>query len=302
MTGLTDYMTNYPWVEIFTLWYVLVDDAYQVLFPPARRLRRRGPVCLFSDSEVITVALVIDAFFHGNEALGLAFLRQYHLDLFPHLLDNSRFNRRRRALIGVMEAIRQRCAARLISADDPLRLVDSAPVPLCTYTRGWSCASASGPEYASVIPARRARLFGLRLYLTTTDQQIVDRWMLAPAAHKEGKLTPALLEDVANLWVLGDNAYHDPGASDWLKRQRNITLTAMQRRDTRQPRWPAALRRWLNRLRRRIESALSVLSTVFFIETPGSRSLAGLVARTATRILAYTLSFLTCIYLKTGSI
>lgn len=43
--------------------------------------------------------------------------------------------------------------------------------------------------------SRRAKLFGFRLHLTTTTQQIVDQWMLAPAAHHDGTLTPALLED-----------------------------------------------------------------------------------------------------------
>jgi len=48
-----------------------------------------------------------------------------------------------------------------------------------------------------------------------------------------------------------------------------------------------------SRLRHRIETAFSVLVKVFNIEHPGSRSLTGLIARTATRILAYTLCFIT---------
>jgi hypothetical protein len=34
---------------------------------------------------VIAVALIIDTWFHGHDALGLAFLRQYHPTRFPHL-------------------------------------------------------------------------------------------------------------------------------------------------------------------------------------------------------------------------
>jgi hypothetical protein len=29
MHSLTDYITTQPWVDIFTTWYVLVDEAYQ---------------------------------------------------------------------------------------------------------------------------------------------------------------------------------------------------------------------------------------------------------------------------------
>ena len=60
MTGLTDYITEQKWEDIFTIWYVLVDDAYQHLVRDlGQRLRERGPEPTFSDSEVITVGLIV---------------------------------------------------------------------------------------------------------------------------------------------------------------------------------------------------------------------------------------------------
>ena len=290
MHGLTDYITDQPWVDVFTTWYVLVDTAYQGIIAETGRLRQRGPQPTFSDSEVITVALIADTFFHGHEELCLAFIRQYHHDLFPQLLDDSRFNRRRRLIAGLMDAIRRFYTAWLIAPDDPVRLVDSAPIPVCTYMRSNLCQTVLGKEYCGIMTSRRAKLYGFRIHLTTTTTQVVDQWMLAPASHWDGKLTPALLEDAAGLWVIGDNAFHDPSAMAWLQQQRHIRLTAIQRRDARVP-WPKDLRSQLNKLRRTIESALSVLCTVFHLEQPGSRSLSGLLARISTRLLAYTLSF-----------
>ena len=299
MTGLTDYITECRWEDIFITWHVLVDDAYQAICQRIGRLRQRGPEPDLSDSEVITIAFIAETFFHGNEELCLAFIRQYHADLFPRLLDDTRFNRRRRALLGMIEAIRRQLTEMLIDLEDRVRLVDSAPIPLCTYTRGRECATVAGADYRGVMVSRRAKLFGMRLYLTTTMEQVVDQWMLAPAAHRDGKMSPILFEDAYNLWVLGDNAFHDPTSADWLKGQRNIILVAMQRRDFKE-RWPQALRRFLNRIRRRVESALSVLCTVFNLEHPGSRSLSGLLTRIATRLLAYNLSFLTCAILRSA--
>jgi hypothetical protein len=296
MHGLTDYITDQPWVDVFTTWYVLVDTAYHAIIAETGRLRQRGPHPTFSDSEVMTVALIAETFFHGHEEWCLAFVRQYHHDLFPQLLADRRFNRRRRLIAGLIEAVRQFYTAWLIAPDDAIRLVDRAPIPVCTYMRSHLCQTVLGKEYCGIMTSRRAKLYGFRMHLTTTTNQVVDQSMLAPASHWDGKLTPALLEDAAGMWVIGDNAFHDPTAIDWLQRQRHIRLTAIQRRDAREP-WPSEVRTTLTKLRRTIESALSVLCTVFHLEQPGSRSMSGLVARISTRLLAYTLSFVlrTCL-------
>lgn len=92
MTGLTDFITKACWTDILLVWYVLVDDAYKALEERFERWRLRGPAPEFSASEVITVSLVVDTFFHGHEDLGLSFLRQYHRDLFPKLLPPASSN------------------------------------------------------------------------------------------------------------------------------------------------------------------------------------------------------------------
>lgn len=177
MTGLTDYSTDHRWLDIFTIWYTLIDDAYQALCRDyGRRLRTRGPAPRFSDSEVITLALITETFFHGHEALCLSFVRQYHRVEFPHLLDPGRFNRRRRALLGVIETIRAILNNRLIDPDDRLRLIDSAPIPVCTYTCGPDCRTVQGHPYAGVAISKRAKVFGFKLHLTTTADQVVDSW------------------------------------------------------------------------------------------------------------------------------
>lgn len=292
MNGLTDYITKAHWVDIFTIWYVLIDDAYQQLIRArGRRLRRRGPEPSFSDSEVITLALVIEAFFHGHEALGVAFVDQYHRDLFPHLLHKSQFNRRRRALAGVTELIRRQLTNVLIDPQDRARLIDSAPVPACTYTRQNECETAVGMEYRGVVTSKRAKLYGYRFYATVTIDQVVDRWMIAPASYNEGKLMPEFFDNQADLFVLADNGFHSPADIQWVADRRDITVTTAKRKDAREP-YPQWFRRLHRRMRRLIETAFSVMTVAFNLETPGSRSLSGLLCRLSTTVLAYNLSFL----------
>ena len=168
--------------------------------------------------------------------------------------------------------------------------MDSAPLPVCTYGRAARCRTVSGPEYVGLIAIKKARFFGFRLQATVSAQQVVDEWLLAPAARKDGKVVAALLSNRQDLRVFGDNAYHDPLAQAALLNH-NVRLYALPRRDARTP-WPAACRHWVKHVRVRIETAFSVLQTVFHLQQPGSRSLAGLITRTASRLLAYTLCFI----------
>ena len=289
MRGLTNYITEWAWPEIFLVWYVWVDEVFQQVYP-GQRLRRRGAAPVFSDSEVITLSLIAETFFHGQEELMIAFVRQYHRDLFPHVLSRSRFNRRRRMLIAVIEDLRRALSDLLIAPDDPWRLIDSAPIPVCTYKRSRQCATLAGPEYYSVMPTRGAKLFGLRLHLTTTLAQVVDQWLLVPAAPRDSKMAEVVLEDAAPLAVIGDNAFRDPTIQAQLRETRGLRLLAPPRAYDKVA-WPNELRRQVNRVRRQMESAISVLATVFHVQQLGSRSVSGLAARVASRILAYTLSF-----------
>lgn len=294
MTGMTDFITETRWVDTFIYWFVLIDDVYNVLEDKFGGWRRRGPRPAFSDSEVITVALIIDTWFSGDEAKGLSFLRQYHGDLFPTLPGNGRFNERRRALRLIMEQIRRQLLQTfaLLDEEDPYRFVDSAPVPVCSYGRAARNETVAGPQYVGYLASSKAKFFGFRLQASVTLDQVVDHWLLAPAARKDGKMLSALFAEAQNLVVFGDNAYHDPGEHNLLRRTRRVLVWAVPRRDSSEP-WPSAFKRLVKRLRLRVETAFSVLTTVFNIERPGSRSLSGLIARTATRLLAYTLCFIT---------
>ena len=149
-----------------------------------------------------------------------------HPELFPALLPNGQFNQRRRELGGIIEQIRQ-CvlqAGGLIDPDDPVRLIDSAPLPVCTYMRASRNTTLAGSEYFSVMTTRKAKLFGLRLHLTVTPAQVVDHWLLAPAAPSDGKVMAGFLEDAQDLIVFGDGAYHDPTVTQWLRDRHNIQV------------------------------------------------------------------------------
>jgi hypothetical protein len=82
----------------------------------------------------------------------------------------------------------------------------------------------------------------------------------------------------------------DAELEDRLWRKRHIQLLPLRRTNQKQQ-WLETACRALGRVRHRVETVYSILTTSFNIQRPRGRSLAGHVVRIATCILAHTLSF-----------
>lgn len=301
MKGLTEYITQCDWGDVLTTLFVLIDDVHQELdkcYVPNRNHTPQGEP-EFSDSEVIAITLFGEMVFAGAEDKTLHFIRQYHLDMFPRLLSNNRFNRRKQALAATMEAIR--CSLRdqwrkehpLETDVAHLRLVDSAPISMCTYTRGSRCQSVAldwRDDWFGVCASKKTRFFGARCHITTTVDQMIDTWLLAPGSYEDRKPLVALLEGRQGLGVIGDKGYVSQDLEDRLWEVGEHLLLALKRQNQK-AQWPADIQKVLGMLRHNIETTFSVLTTVFNFEKPGSRSMSGFIARTTAKILAHTVSF-----------
>lgn len=301
MKGLTDYITQASWRDILTVSYILIDDIYQKIDLsdlPNRKFAPQGAV-EFSDSEVMTITMFAEMIFGGDEAKTLHFIRQYHLDLFPELLTDSRLNRRRQQLTLVMERIREQLRDLwhmlhpLDGEEAHLRIVDSAPISICTYTRGGRCQTIPLDErdqWFGVCASKKMKFFGPRCHVTTTLDQMIDQWLLAPGSFEDRKPMAALLETQHGLVVIGDKGYVSQDLEQRLWDDGQHLLLALKR-DNQTEQWPAGIQKILGYIRHRVETTFSVLTTVFNFERPKSRSFSGLLNRTVTKILAHTMSF-----------
>jgi hypothetical protein len=125
-----------------------------------------------ADSEVISLAIFTDTIFQGNEKLALTHINNYHRDLFPRLLERSRFNRRRRDLTVEIEAVRQLLTIALGVEEDRYRLMDSLPIELGEYVRGTRCRASRWGSRQSEInglvssPASERGSSSVRVYIS----------------------------------------------------------------------------------------------------------------------------------------
>jgi DDE family transposase len=290
MPSIRECITQYDWQDILTVAFVLIDDAHRDLPQDARLTRQRGGRPKFSDSEVITLTFVCEWLFRGNEKLMLAFIHNYHADLFLNLLERTRFNRRRRALHAVIERLRRVFTDLQGLWTDPHRVVDSVPITQCGWRRRHRCALMRGEEWQGYVAAKKQHFFGMRLHLTTNLLGLVDRWLLAPAALDEREVLPLLVTDDQPRLFLADGGYISDDLAHLLSRQAGHRLLALRRRNQKLQ-WVPDLRRIVKSLRHWIETASSVLDNVFSLEHPNAKSDTGFIARIGSKLFAYNFAF-----------
>ena len=219
-------------LDDFCLWvYVLVDDMCQAL---ERHLRRPGPKPAWSDSELIAICLI-------GECLGwdveteLRNHMQAHRDKFPILPKQSRFNRRRRNLMAIMNEMRRMMLAQMDLFRDQHCVLDSLPIPVVQFhlapqSRGdWP---AHGADYGK-ITSKKMTVYGFKLHMLITKGGLILDFELAHASVGDLAIGRELLEEHHNRIVIGDKAYVSaPVAADVRLRNRiAIEREAEERED-----------------------------------------------------------------------
>lgn len=271
----------------FCLWtYVVIDDLWQQVKP---FFRRPGPEAVCSDSELVTLALVGECWGWDQETELLQRWQEYR-DLFPHLPERSRFNRRRRNLAQAFNAIRCVILGLLDVARDRQCALDSLPVPVMQFhlvpvsQNDWK---ASGATYGRV-ESKRQTIFGYKLELLITLGGVILDFALVPANANEREVAAELLEPYADLIVLADKALLSADLATTLRTQQGIRLLTLPRRNQKQQ-VPKAVCRQFTQLRQRIEAVNSQLAEQFNIERNHAYSFWGLTARLLTKLTAHTL-------------
>lgn len=274
----------------FCLWtFVVIDDMWQQIGP---LLSHPGPAPVCSDSEVLTLAIVGECRGWDQETELLSHFQE-HRDLFPHLLSQSRFNRRRRHLADALNLIRRAILGVLDLAVDRQAVIDSLPVPVVQFhlvpsSPGASTWKSYGATFGKV-STKKQTIFGYKLHLLLSLNGVILDFELAPANASDLVVGEEMLAEHADLEVIGDKGYISEAVAQVLREEHGILLHTLPKANQ-QPQVSDEVRHTHNALRQIVETVNSQLADQFHIEVNHARTFTGLCARLLTKLAAHTLS------------
>ena len=276
----------------FCLWtYVVVDDIFKQIAP---LLSRRGPTPDCSDSELISMTLIGEARGWAVETELLSHFNE-HRDLFPQIPSQSRFNRRRRNLMSILNRIRQILLSGLDLSADPQCVIDSLPLPVVKFhlvpssPKNWSAYGADFGHVAS----KKQTIYGYKLHLLVTMGGVIVDFELAPASASDLEVGFELLWGHTDKTVIGDKAYISAELAAQLWEQKRVKLQTIPRRNQKRQ-LPPRVKQIINSVRQIIETVNNQLNEQFAIETNHAHTFWGLCTRLYSKLTAHTL----CIYLN----
>lgn len=284
-------MTSISFIDLATVVFVLVDDWYQE--QGVRLLKgKRGRKPRFSDSEVITLILLMDYLPFPGETQYLGYIRANYLALFPQMVDQSQFNRRARSLRLLVEALRKHSVDMLGVTLVSEFLLDTKPVPVLGYKRSKRHSDFAGSASYGYCASRKMKYFGYKLVMITTFDGIPVAYELVAANADERDCADEVLDCLWHSDIFADKgfigedwqaAHHDTqGNRIWTPKRANQLIQN-----------PAQFDRWLNSLRERIEGAFNELqNTGRNLERLLRKTIVGLATHVIAKITSHTLKLL----------
>jgi IS5 family transposase len=258
--------------------YVFADE-YPV---PARGGRKP----LISDAELVALAVAQAAIGIVSDRQFLGLVGRVLPGWFPHLPDQSQYNRRLRALVELISIVQQRLARWLDSGG--VRLSDGSLIGVANYPGCQQRSEFAGFARFGFAKSQHRFVYGVRLVLLTDQRGLPLGYTIVPANEKEYEPLADLLTGTAAEVVVADKGLW---GRDYQARLATAGTTLLTPDKTRTA-TNLGRERALASTRLVIESVFSNLKQQMRLEHHLARTPAGLAVRIAQRILALTLGML----------
>lgn len=243
-----------------------------------------------NDCSIIALAISAEALGIDSENYLWSKLKKDYAADFPHLIDRSNFNKRRRRLHRYIHEVTQYLAA-LLNAGEDVFLVDSIPVPVCKIVREKRCKfgktsfeTAPDKGFSAV---NKSYYYGYKLHLITSVKGVFHSMDLSKASvHDVHYLHEVKHSNMKNATLIGDKGYLSKQIQIDLFEHCHVKLqTPCRTNQQQQQAWHPVFRK----CRKRIETLFSQLCDQMMLKRNYAKTLNGLNTRLITKIAAVTL-------------
>lgn len=265
--------------------YCLVCDQLQAI-TTSQPIRRGGFTPALTDAEVITIELCGEYFQLARDEDIFAHFQVHYADWFPHLRDRSTFVRHAANLWQVKALIQRRLTQVSGQAADPVQVIDTLPLPVCTCTRARRDRCFKPDADYGYCAAKQLHYYGFKLGLRVARSGMIIHYPLLPARPHDVQLTEELVAEFAGV-APADKGFIDAVRQSLLEERHGVTLVTPPRKRMQATFAPAVLKRCA-RWRKRVETVGSHLTERFAIARIRVRDLWHFQHRLIRKILAHT--------------
>lgn len=258
--------------------YVFADE-YRV---PARC----GRPPLVSDAELVALAVAQAAIGISSDRQFLGLVGRILPGWFPHLPEQSQYNRRLRGLVELISLVQQQLA-RWIDVGGA-RLADGTQLAVANYPGCQQRSEFAGFARYGYARSQHRFIWGVRLVLLTDTRGLPLGYTIVPANEHEYEPLADLLTGTPAEVVIADKGFWGRGYQQRLAADGTALLTPDKTRTADN----LGRERALASTRLVIESVFSNLKGQMRLEQHLAKTPAGLAARIAQRILALTIGIL----------
>ena len=258
--------------------YVFADD-----YPVPSRCGRPP---LVSDAEIVALAVCQAAIGLSSDRQLLGLVGRVLPGWFPHLPDQSQYNRRLRGLVELISIVQQRLARWLDTGG--ARLADGTQLAVANYPGCQQRSHFAGHARYGYAKSQHRFVFGVRLVLLTDRRGLPLGYTIVPANEKEYEPLADLLTGTPSEVVIADKGLWGRGYQQRLAADNVLLLTPDKTRTAVNLQREHALAS----TRLVIESVFSNLKGQMRLEQHLAKTPAGLAVRIAQRILALTIGML----------
>lgn len=216
----------------------------------------------FSDSEVVTTAIVAMLYFGGNFERARSLL--HSSGMMPRMLSRSRLSRRLSRLADLIDLIFHQLGLTLKELNVESRYsLDSFPIAVCDNIRINRCRLAQGAEFRGYSASKRRYFYGLRVQVVVTVDGLPVECCILPGSLSDIQgLAELPLSLPEGAHVAADSAYTYYEWEDALREEDRVRLLVARKANSKRRDAPGMhdYKQWL---RRRIETIFGEIAKLF---------------------------------------